>query len=161
MADTEGLAARLARTIDNHMKAILPQTPGTNIVDGPAILANLAPDYKHDFGHNYFVSTMPHLQGQKDGQGFVNHMAGMAPMLETWDIKVTERCIDAERRSAVVRADFHMTPKGGEMVLNDILFWMGMDESGERLTRVTEFVDPVASKELGVRMRAGMEKKSA
>ena len=156
MANPSAKADTLARTITNHMTAILPKRPGSNDVDSDAILANLSPSYIHDFGHSYFVSTKPPLQGEKDGQGFVAHMSSMAPMLQTWDIKVTNTYIDAEKRSAVVRADFYMTPKGGETVVNDILFWMCMDESGEKLTRVTEFVDPVASGELGARMKAGM-----
>lgn len=158
MTDANSLTTVLAQTIDDHMQAILPKTPGSNEVDGEAILSNLAPEYKHDFGHSYFVSTKPPLQGAKDGNGFVTHMSGMAPMLQTWDIKVTNTCVDAERRSAVVRADFFMTPKGGEMIVNDIIFWMNMDESGKKLVKLTEFVDPAASAELGARMRAGMPK---
>lgn len=158
MADADTLSAVLAQTIDNHMTAILPHPRGTNTVDRAAILANLAASYKHDFGHSYFVATRPPLQGEKDGPGFVAHMSGMAPALQTWDIRVTQRCVDAARRSAVVRADFYMTPRGGETVVNDIVFWMQMDESGEKLVRVTEFVDPVASAELGARMKAGMER---
>ena len=48
-----------------------------------------------------------------------------------------------------------MVPRNGEQVLNDIVFWMVMDESGEKLVRCIEFVDPVASTELAKRMNAG------
>lgn len=154
--DSDGsLYDNIAQTIENHMSAILPKTTGSNDVDAEAILSNLAPEYIHDFGHSYFVSTRPPLQGEKDGNGFVGHMSSMAPMLETWSIDTTQTCIDAERYRAVVRADFHMKPKGGDEVLNDIIFWMKFDETGQKLLGVTEFVDPIASAELGARMRAG------
>ena len=158
MVDTTDLAKVLAQTVETHIHALQPKSPGSNDVDAPAILSNLAPNYTHDFGHSYFVSTAPHLQTPKSGQDFVTHMSGMANKLQTWSIAITDTCVDVGRRSAVVRADFHMTPKGGEMVVNDIVFWMGMDESGEKVVRLTEFVDPVASRELGARMKAGMGK---
>lgn len=159
MADTTTtLSKALAQTVEAHLQALQPKTPGSNDVNTSAILANLAENYTHDFGHSYFVSTAPHLQSRKTGDQFVTHMSGMATMLQTWSIHITDTCVDAEKRSAVVRADFHMTPKGGETVVNDIVFWMGMDERGEKVVRLTEFVDPVASRELGVRMKAGMEK---
>lgn len=156
MEDAGHFANVLAQTVEKHMQAILPKTPGSNDVDAEAILSNLAPEYQHDFGHSYFVSTKPHLQGEKDGNGFVQHMSGMATWLQTWDIKIRNTCIDDKRKSAVVRADFYMTPKGGQTIVNDILFWIALDESGRKLVKLTEFVDPVASAELGARMQAGM-----
>jgi len=158
MATAASIYDELAQTAENHMRAVLPKTPGSNDVDSAAILSNLASNYRQDWGHSYFISTRPPLQGERDGQGFVDHMSGMAPMLETWSIDVTNTCVDTEKRSVTVRADFHMKPKNGDEVLNDIIFWMNMDETGRKLIKVTEFVDPIASAELGARMKAGMSK---
>ena len=107
-----------------------------------------------DWGHRHFVSTKPGLQGERSGDGFVTHMSSMTPGLKTWRIEITDLCVDVEHRSVVVRADYYMTPGVGEAVVNDIVLWMSMDESGEKIVRCTEFLDPVATEELGRRMRA-------
>ena len=148
---------KLEQTAKAHLQACLPKTKGSNDVDTEAILSHLSSDFRQDWGHSFFVSTKPALQGEVTGQGFITHMAGMAPALQTWDIIITSICVDVEKKCATVRVVFHMKPKGGEEVLNDIVFWMFMNESGEKLVRCTEFIDPVASAELGRRMKAGME----
>ena len=78
----------------------------------------------------------------------------MAQSLQTWSIDITSVCVDATSKTAVVRADFHMVPIGGDAVLNDLIFWMAMDDSGEILVRCTEFIDPIAASELAARMKA-------
>ena len=110
-----------------------------------------------DFGHKFFVSTLPQLQGKKDGPGFVSHLSGMATSLQTWSIDIINTAVDVEKRTVVFRTEFHMVPKGGDEVLNEILFWITMDESGEKVEHYTEFVDPIASMELAKRMKAGAE----
>ena len=148
---------KLAKTAKDALLACLPKTKGSNDPDSDAILANLAPDFYMDFGHQFFVSTLPPLQGRKDGPGFVSHMSGMAKSLQTWSINITNQAVDVEKRTVVFRTDFHMVPKGGEEVLNEIIFWLEMDGSGKKVVHYTEFVDPVASAELAKRMKAGVD----
>jgi ketosteroid isomerase-like protein len=79
----------------------------------------------------------------------------MSPKLETWRIEVKDVCVDEGKKSAVVRADFHMQAKGDpEAVLNEIVFWVYMNETGEKVVKSTEFVDPAATGELMKRMKA-------
>lgn len=151
------LYEKLVATAKGHLHTCLPMTHGSNNADPEAILSYLDPSCRIDFGHKYFISTAPGLQGEKTGNGFVSHLTGMASSLQTWSIDVTNTSVDVEKRTVVLRTDFHMVPKGGEEVLNDIIFWMVMDESGEKILRYTEFVDPVASAELAKRMKAGAE----
>lgn len=77
----------------------------------------------------------------------------MAKKLETWQIEPTSTCVDVEKHTAVVRADFSMKVRSAEAVINDIVFWISMDESGEKVTQAIEFVDPVASAEIAERMK--------
>ncbi len=156
MTDAE-MYDKLATTAKSFMHSMLPQTLGTTDFDSQAILSYLDPSFHMDWGHSFFVATMPPLQGEKTGEGFVAHMQGMAKSLQTWTIDVTTLSVDPHQKTVVIRADFNMSPKGGEPVLSDIIFWMVLDESGEKLVRCTEFVDPVASKELGEWMRAGIK----
>ena len=154
MADNT-LYDKLETTARAHITSCLPQTLGSNDANAEAILSHLAPDFRMDWGHSFFVSTKPGLQGEVTGEGFVSHLTGMAPLLETWSIEIMNVSVDVEKRNVVVRADYHMVPKGGEEVLNDIIFWMVTDEGGTKLRKCTEFVDPVASAELAKRMKGG------
>lgn len=154
MADQK-LYDLLSSTAKAYIYSCLPQTPGSNDPSGDAILANLSNEFRLNFGHSFFVATMPMLQGEKDGNGFVSHLLGMAKSLKTWDIIIKDISVDAAAKSAVVRADYHMVPPNGEEVLNDIVLWINMDESGTKVVRCTEFVDPIASTELAKKMKAG------
>ena len=149
---------KLAATAKGHLFACLPQTKGASDPDPEAILSTLDPSFRIDFGHKFFISSTPPLQGEKTGDGFISHTTGMTSLLQTYSLEVTNECVDVQKRTVVLRVDFHMVPKGGEEVLNDIVFWMVMNESGEMVVRCTEFVDPIASAELQKRMKAGVEK---
>ena len=152
MADAS-LYEKLAITATGHLTSCLPITPGSNDPSPEAILSILAPEFRIQWGHNFFVTTVPPLQGLKTGEEFVQHLQGMAKSLQTWSINITQTCVDVQNKTVVLRADFHMVPKGGEEVLNDILFWIVMNEAGDKVVKVTEFIDPVASAELAKRMK--------
>jgi len=80
----------------------------------------------------------------------------MTSSLETWEIVPTSMCMDTEKRTVVMRADFFMqAPEGQERLLNDIVFWLTMTEDGEKVREAVEFIDPVASAELAERMKKG------
>ena len=145
---------KLAETAKKMLLSCLPKTEGSNDPDPERILANFAPDFYMDMGHKFFVSTAPELQGRKDGVGFVFHMSAMAKGLQTWHIDITDTAVDVEKRTVILKTEFHMVPKRGEEVLNEILFWVVMDEGGEKVAHYTEFIDPAAGMELAKRTRA-------
>ena len=144
---------KLARTAQYFVMATSPRLPGSNVPDPERFLACLAADFQMSWGHSFFVSTKPPLQGTVDGEGFCQHQGGMAKKLETWQIEPTSTCVDVEKHTAVVRADFSMKVRSAEAVINDIVFWISMYESGEKVTQAIEFVDPVASAEIAERMK--------
>lgn len=146
---------KLAKTAQNFVLATSPKSPGTNQTDPERFLACLAPGFRISWGHKHFVSTKPPMQGALDGEGFCQHQAGMATNLQTWRIEPTSTCVDVDKQTAVVRADFFMTAPQQEAVLNDILFWIEMDAGGEKVKSAIEFIDPVATAELMERMQAG------
>lgn len=156
MADNEPYN-RLSETAKAFISALEPQPVGSNNFDEAAIFALLDQEqFRLDWGHSFFISTMEHLQGEKTAEAFVQHLLGMGKALQTWKIDITNTCVDASNKSVVVRANFYMYPQnsGGDSVLNDIIFWMTMNQGGDKLVRCTEFVDPVASAELAKRMKA-------
>lgn len=149
---------RLHETAKEWVLSTLPKTPGGNDPDPDRIKSRLAPDAVLRFGHKHFVSTAPHLQADESPSDFVKRLSSMAPNLQTWDIDVADVNVDLDKKSAVLRAMFHMQAKNDpEVVQNEILFWCQMDDSGEKVVRSTEFVDPVALQTLGPKLKAARE----
>ena len=149
---SQSMYDRLAVTATTHIQASLPRTTGSTDPDPEAIKSMLDPAARIDFGHSFFVSQTPNLQGEKTRDGFVEHLCGMATKLQTWSLDITNTSVDVEKRTVILRVDCHMVPKGGDEVLNDIIFWFVMDDTGEKVLRCTEFVDAAASAELFRRM---------
>lgn len=132
-----------------------PKTPGSNDPDYDHIRSLLAPDAILRFGHMHFVSTAPHLQRDEGPEDFINRLKSMSPALQTWQIDIADVNVDMERKSAVVRAVFHMQAKSDpEVIQNEILFWCQMDEKGKKILQSTEFVDPAALQALGPKLKA-------
>ena len=132
-----------------------PKTAGSNDPDYDHILSLLAPNATLRFGHIHFVSTAPHLQHDESPEDFVTRLKSMSSVFQTWSIDVTDVNVDTRKRSAVVRAVFHMQAKSDlEVIQNEILFWCQMDEEGGKIVQSTEFVDPAALQALGSKLKA-------
>lgn len=151
---------KLTKTAMAFIDSCRPNPAGSNKPDAEAILANLDGNhFRIDWGHKTLVTTKPALQGHKSGQEFVEHMSKMAPGLETWAIEIRQVIVDPIQRTAMVRAEFFMVPLGSGLaeertVLNDIILTFAMDQTGEKILAATEFIDPVASAEIGRLMAA-------
>lgn len=153
---TASLYRKLQDTAKSWVLSTSPTVPGSNKQDYDHIRSHLAPNATIEWGHAHFLSTAPHLQGAKSGQEFIDRLSKTAPMLETWTIDVADTNVDVEQKSVVVRADFYMQAKDdADAVHNEILFWVYMDESGERVVKSTEFIDPIAAGALRAKMMAG------
>lgn len=143
----------LEQTARDWVTSTRPRTTGSNDPDYDHIRSLLAPNAILRFGHMYFVSTAPHLQRDESPEDFVSRLKSMSPVFQTWQIDITDVNVDERKKSAVVRAVFHMQAKNDpEVVQNEILFWCKMDEKGEKVLQSTEFVDPVALQALGPKL---------
>lgn len=139
---------RLAEIASKFITDCMPDPPGSNVPNTERILANFAPDFRICWGHKTFINSFPPLQGDKTGQEFVEQMDGMAKQLSTWRPDITNTIVDVLKRSVVLRADFHMTAQSETTVLNDIIFIVDIDESLNKISKVTEFIDPKAQDQL-------------
>ncbi|KAF2111084.1 hypothetical protein BDV96DRAFT_582497 [Lophiotrema nucula] len=102
--------------------------------------------FEHTWGHNYLVSTRPHLSGTHDVDGFIKHVGTMLPKLESWDTDIRDVVVDEFAKRAIVRASYWMKPKGSEEpVENDIVWFLDMEEDGKRVKKSVEFVDAAAT----------------
>ena len=145
----------LSKTASDWVTSTRPKTTGSNDPDYEHILSLLAPNAILRFGHMHFVSTVPHLQHDESPDDFVARLKSMSSAFQTWSIDVANVNVDVKKRSAVVRAVFHMQARNDpEVIQNEILFWCQMDESGGKIVQSTEFVDPAALQALGPKLKA-------
>lgn len=150
--------AILEKTAIDWVTATRPKVPGSNEPDLDHIRSQLAPHAILRFGHLHFVSKTPHLQHDESPDDFVNRLAMMSKTFATWSIDVADVNVDVQKKSAVVRAVFHMQAKNDpEVIQNEILFWCQMSEDGRKVVQSTEFVDPVALQALGPKLKAAKE----
>ncbi|KAK0256423.1 hypothetical protein LTS09_008538 [Friedmanniomyces endolithicus] len=154
MADPS-LYTKLTSTAKNFVLALSPKEPGSNQSDDERFLSHIAPNYTHSWGHKFFVGTSPGMQGSVDGPEFLSRMNRLAGKMQTWNIEITETCVDVEKKSAVLKADFYMAIAGHEPVLNEIVWWLKMDGSGEKVVDSCEYIDPVASSHMIEQMKGG------
>jgi ketosteroid isomerase-like protein len=145
---------RLAETASNFVLSTSPKTPGTNEPDRERFHAFVAPSFTHSWGHKHFVSTNPGVQGDVDANEFFNRMTKVCGGMQTWEILVREVTVDERRRTAVVRADFMITIGENKPVVNDIVWYVTTDESGEKVVGSREFIDAIAANELAQLMRS-------
>jgi hypothetical protein len=118
--------------------------------DQAAIRSICAENYKQSWGHNTFISTRPHLNKTLDFDGFMGHLNTMTPKLESAEAEITDITIDERQRKVVVRATYHLRPKGSkEAGVNDLVWILKMTESGEKVESGREFIDGEAAMRLG------------
>lgn len=136
--------------------SLMPNTTTSDEVrfDMAKIRAVRAPNYTHTFGHNFFVSQSPPMQGTSNLDQFMSRVASMSLKLESETNKVLAVSVDREQRSVVARVAYQMKAPGQEPVENDLVWWLWMDAKGKKVERSMEFVDAAATKELQARMAA-------
>ena len=80
----------------------------------------------------------------------------MSSRLESWRAEVREVCVDEAKRVVVARTGYFMKARGQQSAVeNDLVWWIWMDERGEKVERSMEFVDPKATEELRRLMELG------
>ncbi|KAF2259875.1 hypothetical protein CC78DRAFT_591024 [Lojkania enalia] len=114
--------------------------------------------FEHSWGHNYLVSIKPQLSGILDTEGFIRHMGTMTPLLESWDTIITDIFIDETKKTAVVRGSYYMVAKSApEPIENDLVWFLTFEQDGKRVRKSIEFIDGVASQQLGEYIRNAMK----
>ena len=130
----------IAATVDKYTKAYNPAQPGTNIPDRGAILSLVTPDFLIHYGHEALVASQPPLQHPEDGEAWMDHWRGITQMFDTWTTERTDLFVDVRRKSAIVRSRYTLV-KGEAKVINDMVQFMNMNESGEKVREIVEFID--------------------
>ena len=149
---------QLATTAKSFVLATSPKSAGGNEPDHERFLTFCAPKFTHSWGHKHFVSTAPGVQGIIDGNGFLERMGKLSGKMKTWTITPTETLVDVEKKMVAVRADFTIIMPGHEheAVVNDIVWYVTMDESGEKVVDSREFIDPMAAKTIAEQMQSAI-----
>jgi hypothetical protein len=119
-------------------------------VNTDRVRAIRTPNHTHSFGHNYLVSTKPMLQAELGVDEFLAHVNKMVPKLDTWEARITDIVVDETRKMCIVRTSYFMKPFGAEKpVENDLIWWLWMEEGGEKVEKALEFLDGAATGRIG------------
>jgi hypothetical protein len=151
MAEFE-LYDALASTAESFILSCRPLDPGSNKLNRDSILQYFAPDFQVGWAHDHFITTVPPLQGSKNGTEWLDFMAASTSRLETWDIQISSTIVDVRQRKVMVRAKFFMTVEKFDPVCDDVVVVMGMDQEGKKLVECLEFPDPIAMQEIARRL---------
>ena len=78
------------------------------------------------------------------------------PLMERWDVTVTDVIVDVEKRKTVVRSSYWMQAKGeGKKVVEDDIVWfLNMDDDGGKVRMAVEFKDALADQKFADSMRS-------
>jgi hypothetical protein len=143
-------------TLYNRLKASAEEfvlsmdvKPSTFSFDRARVLACRTSDFQQSYGHNLFISGKPNYQRGLDVDQLMSHLEEAVPRFEAVKGEVTDIYVDEPRKSVVVRSSIILKPKGmSETVENDIVWFLEMNESGEKVRKAKEFMDSVAPERL-------------
>ncbi|KAI5367758.1 Putative NTF2-like domain superfamily protein [Septoria linicola] len=154
--------SKLSKTARAFIESTNSATPRSNHPDYDLIRSYCAPHFRISWAPKLFAQNSPVLGAPQDIHGFVEHIQKMSNHLSTWAILVQDVFVDVRKRTVIARADFWMLPAdGGDKVLNDIVFFIKCDETGEKVVDCCEYVDPFASQQIKERISAKAWRESA
>ena len=129
-------------------------SPAENGINENRIRELCADNYTQSWGHDYFISSKPHLNHTLDLNGFLGHLNTMCPKLASSEAEITDMSIDERQRKAVVRATYKLRPKGSqEPGVNDLVWILKLSEDGRKVESGKEFIDGEAAMRLGQLIR--------
>jgi hypothetical protein len=129
-------------------------TPSDNGPNESKIRALCADNYQQSWGHDYFISSKPHLNHTLDLNGFIGHLSTMSSKMTSADAEVTDMSVDERQRKVVVRATYKLLPKGcPEPGVNDLVWILKLSEDGRKVESGKEFIDGEAAMRLGQLIR--------
>lgn len=107
-------------------------------------------NFAHSFGHNYLISTKPGLQDELSIDAYIDHVKKMLLNLYAWEMHIGDIVVDETKRMCIVRASYFMKPHGADNpVENDLIWWLWMEEGGEKVEKAMEFLDGAATGKIG------------
>jgi len=122
-------------------KTVLSYTQEKCGADLSVFSATLTPTCKRYFRPSSFAGS---LEMASYGLSNAEYEARMAPeiaILETWRVDIKKIIVDEVERSAMVRSDHHLTMKGRKEVLLEFVFILDLDETGEKVDKVEQYMD--------------------
>jgi hypothetical protein len=135
--------SKLYQTIHNTAsKTILSYSQencGTSLL---AFSETLTPTCKRYFGLASFFAATPEMAdyGLSNAE-YEAHMAPEIAILETWRVEIKKTIVDEAKRTAMVWSNHYLTMKGLKEVLLEFVFMLEMNETGEKVDKIVEFMD--------------------
>ena len=135
--------SRLYQTLnDTASKTLLSYSPENCGSDISSLSSTLSPTCKRHFAPASLFATMPEMANH--GMSNTEYEAQMAPeigTLETWRIEIKKIVVDEAKRTAMAWSHNYLTMKGRKEVLIEFVFMLDMNETGDKVDKIVQFVD--------------------
>jgi hypothetical protein len=107
-----------------------------------ALSATLSPACKRYIAPSSFFAAAPDMAnyGMRNAE-YEAHMAPEMAMLETWRIEIKKIVVDEAQRAATTWSNHYLAIKGREEVLLGFVFMLDMNEKGEKVDKIVQFID--------------------
>jgi hypothetical protein len=135
--------SNLYQTIHNTAsKTVLSYSQENCGSDVSAFSATLTPTCKRYFAPSSFFAATPELAnyGLSNAE-YEAHMAPEMTILEKWRVEIKKIIVDEAKRTAMVWSHHYLTMKGQKEVLLEFVFMLDINETGEKVDKIVEFVD--------------------
>ena len=126
-------------TVSKTILSLSQENCGSNI---SALSSTLSSRCKRYFAPASFFSAAPEMAnyGMSNAE-YEAHMEPEIAVLETWRIEMKKTVIDEAKRTAVTWSSHYLTMTGRKEVLLEFVFMLDMDETGEKVDKIVEFID--------------------
>jgi hypothetical protein len=138
-AQQSSLYKTIHNTASNTVLSYSQESVGANV---SAFSATLSPTCKRYFAPASFFATTPEMAnyGMSNAE-YEAHMAPEIAILETWRVEIKKIIVDEAERTAMTWSNHYLTMKGRKEVLLEFVFMLDMNETGEKVDKILEFID--------------------
>ncbi|KAH7194435.1 hypothetical protein DER44DRAFT_903125 [Fusarium oxysporum] len=176
------LAARSQKTLEATVKEVGDINPSVKVataacdITSNESVVNIASTVKSQFNilsddyNHRFAPISANLPGPMDRHGLIARLKHVVEVMSSFTVTIKQTWPNPSLRQVLVWAEsetnFHKHLRDSDdyeewMKRGEYMFLMTLDESGEKITDVLEFVDSKATEEIVVMVARALEKKSS
>ena len=110
-----------------------------NVKDA-SVLSMRSPTCKRYLAPASFLA-LTGIPASQSNEEYVERLAPMYPLLQSWSVEIKDILVDETKRSAVAWSDHSMRLKGRDAIILEFMWILTMDKAGEKVENVIEFID--------------------
>lgn len=137
--DMTELYQRIHHTAMNFVMSYSQERCGADI---KALSSTLSPDCRRFFAPASMWQTVPSLAKGRTNEEYEQQMIPeLTQLYASWHVEIKDIVVDEPARKAVTWSVHYCTTKQGKEYPFEIMFTLNMNQTGDRIDRIVEFVD--------------------